>query len=336
MLRHVPPTRKGSQLVGSVRRERNRAFTLIELLVVIAIIAILIGLLLPAVQKVREAAARAQCQNNLKQIGLAYHNEAGAYDSKLAPRLIGQTAANQVKPRGWGVDLLPYVEQDNLYRLYNLDLPFFAGPPTIPIPGVRNQEASNTPIKTFLCPSAPARSGPYSYTFAVPGYPTTTWQAYAADYTPLAGVSSALAAFLGLPAGADLQGALAADQRRSVLLPDGTSNTVLTAEVAGKDQLHRAGKATGQQLSGFAGGMGGWADATSGGSQLYGSSSDGTTTPGNCGVNCSNDYGLYSSHSGGANLLMADGSVRFVTASTNIRTLAAQVTYSGGEVVPEN
>ena len=82
--------------------------------------------------------------------------------------------------------------------------------------------------------------------------------------------------------------------------------------------------------------MGGWADATSGGSQLYGSSSDGTTTPGNCGVNCSNDFGLYSFHSGGANLLMADGSVRFVTASANIRTLAAQVTYSGGEVNQDN
>ena len=319
------------------RRRHRPAFTLIELLVVIAIIAILIGLLLPAVQKVREAAARAQCQNNLKQIGVAYHNEAGAYDSKFAPRLIGQTAANQAKPRGWGVDLLPYVEQDNLYRLYNLDLPFFAGPPTIPIPGIRNQEASNTPIKTFLCPSAPARSGPYSYTFNVPGYPTTTWQAYAADYTPLAGVS---------PAPGDVPG-VADDGHRPAR---GAGGRPAAVGVAARRHLEhdpdgrgrRQGpappgrQATGQQLSGFAGGMGGWADATSGGSSLYGSSSDGTTTPGNCGVNCSNDYGLYSFHSGGANVLMADGSVRFVTASVNIRTLAAQVTYNGGEVVQEN
>ena len=317
-------------------RRHRPAFTLIELLVVIAIIAILIGLLLPAVQKVRDAAARAQCQNNLKQLGVAYHNEAGAYDSKFAPRLIGQTAANQAKPRGWGVDLLPYVEQDNLYKLFDLNLPFFAGP-AIGMPTARNQEVSNTPVKTFLCPSVPSRSGPYSYTFNLPPYPAMSWQAYPADYTPLAGVSQPLATFLGLTAtGTALEGALATDQRRSVLLPDGTSNTILMAEVAGKDRLHRAGKDTGQQLSGFAGGMGGWADATSGGSQLYGSSSDGTTTPGNCGVNCSNDYGLYSFHSGGANVLMADGSVRFVTASVNIRTLAAQVTYNGGEVVSDN
>src|SRR4051794_28114315 len=105
------------------RRQRRAAFTLIELLVVIAIIAILIGLLVPAVQKVREAAARLQCQNNLKQVGLALHNHhttrgffpPGAV-TKAQPKL--GVPANAL--HGWVVFLLPYLEQDPLYKRYDL------------------------------------------------------------------------------------------------------------------------------------------------------------------------------------------------------------------------
>jgi prepilin-type N-terminal cleavage/methylation domain-containing protein/prepilin-type processing-associated H-X9-DG protein len=161
-----------------MRAKVRSAFTLIELLVVIAIIAVLIGLLLPAVQKVREAASRMQCANNLKQIGLAFMNyesvykaiPAGAYDQdprivsplslydEIPPAYGGTPCCNAAHPNGWNqfFRILPFIEQNNVYQLARFDLP-----PLSSRPADYNGEDSiaRSLIKTYYCPSRRAPTG---------------------------------------------------------------------------------------------------------------------------------------------------------------------------------
>ncbi|MFM7151490.1 MAG: DUF1559 domain-containing protein [Gemmataceae bacterium] len=158
---------------------KRRGFTLIELLVVIAIIAILIGLLLPAVQKVREAAARMQCSNNLKQMALAAHNFESTYGVLPAPGQCDSTGSNTTTYmiHSFGTNILPYIEQDAVYRLFDTTTPAASayGPGNLTsgvllhakatglsYTDLRNpsgQIAAKTPIKTFLCPSTPLGAG---------------------------------------------------------------------------------------------------------------------------------------------------------------------------------
>ena len=126
------------------QKKYHRGFTLIELLVVISIISILIGMLLPAVQKAREAAARISCTNNLKQIGLAMHNYAFDYNDHFPASRMGVGYAT------WAVTILPYMEQGNLYNQWNLGQTYF----------LQNNIARMSPVKSYFCPSRRSANDP--------------------------------------------------------------------------------------------------------------------------------------------------------------------------------
>lgn len=305
------------------RARMSRAgFTLIELLVVIAIIAVLIGLLVPAVQKVREAANRMSCTNNLKQLGLALHSY---HDVNKGFPMAYTYPPNATEPyvHAWGTRILPYIEQDALFKQYSMTAHFFAG---------NNATVIRNQIKTFQCPSTPSANR-LNTTPAnlIPGIPSFT--AAGTDYGPTSGILGSLWDILFTPGsgGGDRHGAIRANLMHGMhAITDGTSNTILLAEIAARNELWRNGtKATGLNLGG------GWGDPYNGEFWIGGSLPNGTGQ-GNCLVGCTNEYGkgLYSFHSGGVNIALCDASVRFLSRSTAPQTVSNIVTAAKGEVTP--
>jgi len=340
-----------------MNRQRFRfGFTLIELLVVIAIIAILIGLLLPAVQKVREAAARLQCSNNLKQLGIALHSYHDV-QGKLPPggandqAAFGGTGAGSSSNWGssWMVYILPQIEQGGIYSKWQ-----FSGNS-----GAFNSTnwaaANGVYIKTFFCPSSPMTKGPAS------SRPESTY----ANYVGISGaVDGSIPGFTetrinalscaGIVSGG---GVLIPNGQLNLLsISDGTSNTIAISEhsnhlkdTAGTKQEWRASQIWGWYLGvkspgippNFDNGGGdnrepnlmtiryqinyapaaGWTNDISGVGVGFSGNCVGANIPPN------------GTHTGGVNMVLADGSVRFVSNSTPLVTLAQLATRDDGQTV---
>jgi len=313
---------------------RRRGFTLIELLVVIAIIVLLMALLLPAVQKVREAANKMVCANNLKQLGLALHNYHGDYGRFPSGYESDWThpsrdPATWDGPNGWawGAQLLPYLEQDNLAKQFNLALPCWHP---------ANAAAARTRLKLFICPSAPDTTGPMEVkdaagtvlaTFARSTYVANAgheepWGSPVGDWGPFS------------------NGPLFRNSRvRFADVRDGVSNTVFLGEHAVISDKTWVGVVPGAIVAPIDPNRHPFTQPDNAATLVLCHSGPASGEldvihPPNaplCHV-CQ----MYAAHPSGANVLLGDGSVRFILESINHNAWAALCSRNGGEVVTDD
>lgn len=309
------------------------AFTLIELLVVIAIIGILIGMLLPAVQKVREAATRTWCANNLKQLGLAVHGYHDVHQA-LPPGRICLSSGNGAT---WCFLILPHIEQDNLYRTWK-------GPVigTSYTNAVNGGFASQTQVKTFFCPSR--RQPPQVSRVERDGEPVGAL----GDYGVCSGDSGNTFNLSdpNLANGAIIMAnpTTGVSQTRFASVADGLSNTLLIGEKnvpidafgVYRDQAPYDNTASGEKIGDTCiyNGNDNAASARAAGVgfELIADPKAHNTVP-SSGTSYYRRFG--STHPGACQFCLADGSVRAISNTTSGSVLGALATRAGGEVIPD-
>lgn len=313
-------------------RGLHRGFSLVELLVVIAIIAILIGILLPAIQRVRESARRIHCANSMRQMGLALHQFESVYQVFPAS---GWTQSGPGNPLGtylsWRPLILPYLEQAQLSQQYDTGLDWWIG---------SNRELAYFEIPAFLCPSTPWTE-PVTVAIAKPPRPEIVFERPIGrlDYEAIMGVKSdEINLHLEIPY-------YNQSNRFSVLhrnsrngfkdIPDGSSQTIMVVECSGRPTVFRNHTAR-PDISNDQGQ--GWADSE-GPFSLDGSNQEGSVEGGGPALGASysmnrrNDNEPYSFHPQGGNFLFADGHVNFIDESISIITFSKLITRAGGEFI---
>ncbi len=303
---------------------RRGAFTLIELLVVIAIIAILIGLLLPAVQKVREAAARMSCQNNLKQMGLGLHNYHDAIGGFPKGVRLGGTSI------GFHCQILPYVEQNAIGGLINPAIGAYAA-------GVNRNQGANR-VSVYLCPSF-GEERSHSTIDNVAGQNAFTTHYYGnagpKGTNPTTGTAYAVNG-TGGQGGLATEGILPYHAGPSTASPNPPSGTTITGVTDGTSNTLMLFEASWKGLEVAPGSYRSWVR----GALWNGDSSSSKnvanamrTVKYNGGSNF-NDLSMGSNHTGGCNVGLGDGSVRFLRESVDLNlVLKPMASRAGGEVV---